>query len=153
MKLVRITHADEMFANEKEIRTLFKKYIERIKSYKNKKGENDFQEIKSEDDLWDNVLFRVKFHDYYFYLIRDDDKWIGFFIGSLLRMQYFTSMYTHEIYIPKKGKFFGEILKYVGQALGVDEFFGEAPPRIQRVYRRLLPNAEIKIKTMVMVRL
>ncbi len=153
MELVRVTHADEMYASEKEIRALFKKYIERVSGYKNKKGENEFQEINSEEIFWQDTVFRVKFHDYYFYLIRDDDKWIGFFIGSLVRVQYFTYMFTHEIYTPGKGKIFGEILKYVGQALGVDEFFGEAPPRIHRTYRRLLPNAKIKFKTMVMVKL
>lgn len=153
LQIVRITSVDEMFSVEKEIKGLFKKYIEKIKSYKNRKGENDFQEINSEENFWQNVLFRVKFHDYYFYLIRNDDMWIGFFVGSLLRMQYFTFMFTHEIYVPGKGKEFSGILKYVGQALGVDEFWGEAPPRIYRAYRRGLPEAKIKRKTMVMVRL
>lgn len=153
MELIRITNVDEMFSVEKEIKDLFKKYIERIKSYKNKKGENEFQGIKSEEDFWQNVVFRVKFHDYYFYLIRNDDKWVGFFVGSLVRIQYFTFMFTHEIHIPGKGKEFAEILKYVGQALGVDKFFGEAPPRIYRTYRRFLPEAKIELKTMVMVKL
>jgi len=153
MEFVRIDHVDKMRATEKEIRLLFSKHSEKIKSYKNKKGENDFQEVPSEEDFWNNVLFRVKFNDYYFYLIRNDDKWIGFFIGSLMRMQYFTFMFTHEIYVPGKGKEFAGILKYVGQALGVDEFWGEAPPRIYRTYRRWLPDAKIKCKQMVMVRL
>ncbi len=153
MELCRITKPEELFANEKVIRDLFKKYIEKIKSYKNKKGENDFSEISNEEDFWKNVVLRIKFHDYYFYLIRNDDRWVGFFNGSLLRMQYFTFMITHDIYVPGKGKYFAGILKYVGQALGVDEFWGEAPPRIYRAYRRGLPEAKIKLKQMVMVRL
>ncbi len=62
-------------------------------------------------------------------------------------------MLTHDIYVPGKGKYFAGILKYVGQALGVDEFRGEVPPRIYRTLRRVLPEAKIKYKQMVMVRL
>jgi hypothetical protein len=93
------------------------------------------------------------FGNYYFYLIRDNNEWVGFFDGFILKMGYFTIFYEHDIYIPGKGKKFALIKKYVGQALGVDEFWGEATERIYRSYRLLLKEATIKRKQMVMVRL
>lgn len=156
MELVRVTHVEELFANEKEIKNLFLKYAERIERQV-KKPFND--EKKYTPELIDPEMFfercalNLKFGNFYFYLIRDNNEWIGFFDGFLIRMGYFTGFYIHDIYVSGKGKSFSLILKYVGQALGVDEFWGEATERIYRAYRQLLKEATIKRKQMVMVRL
>jgi hypothetical protein len=156
MEVVRITHVEELFANEKDIKNLFLKYAQRIERQV-KKPFNDEKKYASElidvDVFWQNCVLNIKFGNYYFYLIRDNNEWVGFFDGFILKMGYFTIFYEHDIYIPGKGKKFALIKKYVGQALGVDEFWGEATERIYRSYRLLLKEATIKRKQMVMVRL
>lgn len=156
MEVVRVTHVDELFANEKDIKDLFLEYAKEIK-FQVDKPFNDEKKYTPElidvEKFWQNCTINIRFGNYYFYLIRENNEWIGFLNGFLVRMGYFIIFYTHDIYIPGKGKRFSLILKYVGQAFGVNEFWGEAQERIYRVYRLSLKEATIKRKQMVMVRL
>lgn len=154
LELVRVTHVEELFANEKEIKSLFSKYAQRIERQVKKPFNEEKKytpELIDVEKFFEKCALNLKFGNFYFYLIRDNNEWIGFFDGFLLKMGYCTVFYIHDICVEGEGKRFSLILKYVGQALGVDEFWGEAVERIYRVYRLLLKEATIKRKQMVMV--
>lgn len=145
LDLIRITHPIELLAVEKQVRPLFKAYYDRAKEY--------LGNLESPEVAWKNNVTKSLFPDYYLYLIKDGEKFIGFYAGCLLRMPGFTVLYTMDYYIPGKGVEFSKILKAIMKVIGADEIWGEAPENICRVYRRVLPKATIKKVSMVRIRL
>ncbi len=145
MELVRVTNPMEMFACKDKVYPLFEAYYEKAKYY--------IENLETPDVAWQNCVNRALFPDYYFYLLRDGDKFIGYFIGCIVRMPYFTVLYTMDYYIPKRGVEFSKVLKQITQILGVDEVWGEAPENIYRTYRKGLKGSTVKKVQMVRINL
>ena len=143
MELVRLTTPVELFACEKQVYPLFEKYYEKAKHY--------IENLETPDIAWKNCVNKSPFPDYYFYLLREENKFIGFYIGYLLRMPYHTVLFTSDYYIPNKGVLFSKVLKTVMTVLGADEIWGEAPDNTLRLYRKVLKGSTVK--TMKMVRI
>jgi hypothetical protein len=145
LDLVRITHPLELLAVQKEVKPLFEKYCNRTKKY--------MPDMETGEIAWENAVTKSIFPDYYLYLIKDDGKFVGFYIGNLFRLPGFTVLYTVDFYIPGKGNEFRNILKAITKILGADEIWGEAPENIYRVYRRNLKGATIKKAQVVRIKL
>ena len=143
MELVRLTNPFELFASEKIIRELFAQY------YSSQYVEHN----ENADEAFQRGVQKCMFPDYFFYLIRNDDKFIGFLIGYLLRMPFFTVLYVEKLHAKNKGMHLAQVLVPVRQALGIDEFWGEVPPRVLKAYQKRLPEGSVKTITMVKIRL
>ena len=131
MDLVRVTNPFEMFANEKIIRSLFQQYFE--KKY--------IDHDETEEEAWQRAVTKVISPDYYFYLIRGDNEFVGFCIGYPWKFPYSVVFWIEKLHIPGRGLEFAETLKLVNQVLGIDEFWGETPDRVFNMYERKLKKS------------
>lgn len=145
MILIRITDPFELIAVKDKVYPLFERYYEKAKHY--------LENLESPEIAWENCVTKSIYPDYYLYLIRENDEFVGFFAGCLLRMPRFLILYTYDYYAPNKGIRFSETLKQIKDVLGVDEIWGEAPDKVINGYKRLIREASVKKVQMVRVRL
>jgi len=145
MDLIRITNPVELFACEKQVYPLFEKYYEKAKHY--------LENLETPDIAWKNCVNKSPFPDYYLYLLKEENEFVGFMAGCLLRMPYFTILFIFDYYAPSKGIELYRMFKQMVKILGVDEIWGESPDKVLNAYKRKLKTATIKKTQMVRIRL
>ena len=143
MDVTRITSPVELFSCREMLYPLFEGYYAKAKLY--------VDDIKAPADLWRDCVINAMFPDYYFYVIREDNEFIGFMSSCLMRMPQLTVLYMMDYYIPNRGLEFLGLLKEIVKMVGADEVWGEAPDRVYNGYKRSLKDAVVIKKQLVRI--
>lgn len=145
MELCRICDPFELLSVKDKVYPLFEKYYEKAKKY--------LKNLETPDVAWQNCTANAIYPDYYLYLIRENDEFIGYYVGCLLRMPRFFILYTRDYYIPNKGIEFAKVLKQIMTVIGADEVWGEVPENHIEIYKKALKKATVKKVNMVRIKL
>ena len=145
MELCRICDPFELLSVKDKVYPLFEKYYEKAKKY--------LKNLETPDVAWQNCTANAIYPDYYLYLIRENDEFIGYYVGHILRFPRFTVLYTIDYYIPNRGMEFWELMKQVKQILGFEDIWGVVTDKIFNAYKRSLKDATVEKIQMVRIKL
>jgi hypothetical protein len=145
LTLIRITDPFELLAVKDKVYPLFEKYYTKAKKY--------IEDFEKPEVAWEKCITNTIYPDFYLYLIQDDNEFIGFYLGCLLRMPRFHFLYTYDYYIPQRGKEFKELLKQAMKVIGAEEVWGIPPDNVLEIYKRKLNDSTVKIVNLVRLKL